>query len=642
MLISDRSWTEIDLSAYRWNLRKLRGFVQPETRVMQIVKADAYGHGAYEIAKAAIDEGIDFLGVANAEEGALLRYQEIEIPILILSPSFENEIDLILEYNLIPTVSDLCFAQALSNACGDRTIPIHINIDTGIGRSGIHHTEAVEIIKEIAGLANLRIDGIFSHLSSSEEDHDYSLHQYKIFLNVLIQLADIVRPSWIHLCNSAGVVSFRDESTEDFLTVFPEAKTLVRLGLLTYGVYPHPSFVERIELRPVMTFKTRVGQIKKALKGESIGYNRTYVVEENMKYAILPVGYADGYDFLFSGRGKVMIRGKVCLVLGRVSMDMIAVSLQGVDDTEIGDEVIVLGSNLRVEDLVRLYGGSSYELMCQVGRRARRYYIDEQQIVSSAPLARREFFSPDFSDNRLNRIIEASIRQRLESSEIAGIIYQDVLSRFFRDKDHDIRYRTDFVHTIEFIEPEVFGDYLITKTSLTFKKQLQNNYFIVACANNPDFLQRYFERNDVEYRWLLDDSLALDEKLFDVLSPRIDEFDLITEKRIVGGCIEIRCHHPELKNLVGKEVKFSIPTRTWYPASANQMSVFINEPTRGVKVAFTYPPSIHKVDPVAIFAGKTRFPDIQRDDHTISVSVEPDQWVLPNSGIVFSYSIQPR
>ena len=587
---------------------------------------------------AAIDEGVDFLGVANAEEGALLRYQGIDIPILILSPSFENEIDLILEYNLIPTVSDIEFAHALDIACDNRPIPIHINIDTGMGRSGVHHTEAAEIIREIAQKTNLRIEGIFSHLASSEEDQDFSLRQYSVFLNVLRQLEGIVQPRWIHLCNSAGAVAFRDVSTDDIHKIFPDAKTLVRLGLLSYGVYPHASFVEHIDLKPVMTFKTRVGQIKKAFSGESIGYNRTYRVQRDMRYAILPVGYADGYDFLFSGCGGVMIREKSCSVLGRVSMDMIAVSLENIEDAQVGDEVIVLGGEMRVENLVRLYGGSSYELLCQVGRRARRYFIDREQIVSSAPLARRDFFSPDFSDNRLNRIIEASIRQRLDSKEIAGIIYRDVLSRFFRDKDHDIRYRTDFIHTIEFIEPKFPGEYLITQTALTFRKQLQNDYFIVACANNPEYLQRYFERNDVEYRWLLDDSLALDEELFDVLSPRIDDIELHAEKRIIDGCIEIRCHHPELKNLVGKEVEFSIPTRTWYPAAANQMSVFINEPTRGVQVRFSYPPSIRKVDPVAIFAGKTRFPEIRRENHAISVSVESDQWVLPNSGIVFSYN----
>ncbi len=647
MSISDRSWTEIDLSAYHWNLEQLRQFIDPQTRIMQIVKADAYGHGAYEISKAAIEAGVDFLGVANAEEGALLRYRGIEKPILILSPSFESEIDVILEYHLIPTVTDIAFAEALDKAAHKQICPIHINIDTGMGRSGIHHTEATEVIQHIARLQNLRIDGLFSHFSSSEDDEAATNEQYRTFLSVLDRLRELVQPGWLHISNSAGVMALPDRIASDAAGIFPQAKTLVRLGLLTYGVYPHPALASRIDLKPVMTFKTRIGQIKKAFPGESIGYNRTYSVEKNIRYAILPVGYADGYDFLFSNRGKVQIGQFICPVLGKVSMDMIAVSLEGVPSVQIGDEVTIIGGNrdaLRVENLVKLYQGSCYELMCQVGRRARRYYIDQQQIISSAPLARREFFSPDFSDKRLNRIIEASISQRLESKEIAGIIYQDILSRFFRDKDHDICYREDFEHTIEFIEPERDrkhpadpNRYLITRTELSFRKQLQHDYFIVACANSEDDLQRYFERNDVEYRWLLDDSFSLDEALFEVISPKINDLALQTSKRIHDGCIEIRCSHPKLRELIGKEVRFNVPTQTWYPRSSHQLSVFINEPTRGVAIEFRYPECIEHVDPVAIFAGNTRFPTIHKERRSISVSVSKDKWVFPNSGIVFSY-----
>ena len=195
----ERSWTEINLSHFEQNLNELKKFIPEGTDFMQIVKADAYGHGAYEISKKAIQCGATFLGVANVQEGMLLRYQGLDTPILILSPSLESEIGLILENDLIPTISSLEFAQSL-NKKATKKIGIHINIDTGMGRSGIHFKQALTTISKIQQLPNLTIEGIFSHFSAAENDTEYSTLQSKRFKSILDEL-NIKPKSHIHKYN---------------------------------------------------------------------------------------------------------------------------------------------------------------------------------------------------------------------------------------------------------------------------------------------------------------------------------------------------------------------------------------------------------------------------------------------------------
>ncbi len=650
---NQRSWTEINLSNFENNLNELKKFISSNVSFMQIVKADAYGHGAYEIAKQAIQCGASFLGVANVQEGMLLRYQGIDIPILILSPSMENEINLIIENNLIPAVSSFDFARKLAQKSPSK-IKVHINIDTGMGRSGISSSDAIEEIYKIKNFKNLEIEGIFSHFSSAENDEKYTNLQSEKFNKILSELD--FKPKYIHIANSSGIVT----SQNDYAN-------LVRLGLLSYGVYTDNSLKKKINLKPVMTFKSRITQIKTAQKDESIGYNRTYITKRPLKYAILPVGYADGYDFLLSNKGKVWIKGTVCDVIGKVSMDMIAVDITKLEDISVGNEVILLGDDhdsIRAESLTSLYSGSSYEILCQIGRRAKRYYKENEKIIASSPLLRRDFVSTDYSDDKLNTIIETAIEQRLQSKEISNLIYSDVLKRFFVEHDKDISYRRNFVHTIEFknsIEspflrenkrglensdssPFIRGnarglidDYFLTNTTLTFFKQLQNDYFYVTCANSEKLLEKYFLRKDVEYRWLLDNNFDLDAKFFDVTSVKVNDIELYHEMKISGGCIEIRCYHPQLKNLIGKEVEFSISTQTYYPKDSHQVSVYLIELTQGAKITFIFGDVLQNVEAVPIFSGRSKFPQILSDGKSITISSKKDEWVFPTSGVVFVY-----
>lgn len=646
---NERSWTEINLSHFERNLNELKKFISAGTDFMQIVKADAYGHGAFEISRKAILCGATSLGVANVQEGMLLRYQGIDTPILILSPSLESEIELIMENELIPTISYLEFAQTLDKKAMKK-IGIHINIDTGMGRSGIQYKQALATISKIRQLPNLKIEGIFSHFSAAENDADYSKLQSERFKGILDELD--IKPRYVHIANSSGVITSKDDYSN-----------LVRLGLLSYGVYTDPSLKNKIKLIPVMTFKSRIGQIKTAEKGESIGYNRTYTAPGKMKYAILPVGYADGYDFMLSNKGKVLIKNKLCDVIGKVSMDMIAVDVTHVN-ANVEDEVVLLGNEhdaIKAENLTSLYNGSSYEILCQVGRRAKRYYYENGKMIASSPLLRRDFVSSDYSDDKLNTVIETAIEQRLQSKEISSLIYSDILKRFFTERDRDIHYRRNFKHTIEFKDstsspfsgentrgldnsassPFLRGnkrglkDYYLTNTTLTFTKQLQNDHFYVACANSEKLLEKYFLRKDVEYRWLLDNKL--EANLFDVTSAKINDIELYHEMKLKDGCLEIHCHHPQLKELVGKEVEFSISTQTFYPKDSHQLSVYLIEMTQGVKISFVYGEILKNVEAVPIFSGRSKFPQIEEKKGIITISSQPNEWVFPTSGVVFVY-----
>ena len=648
---NERSWTEINLSNFENNLNELKKFISTNVSFMQIVKADAYGHGAFEIAKKAIQCGASFLGVANVQEGMLLRYQGIDIPILILSPSMENEINLIIENNLIPAVSSFDFAQKLANKSPSK-IKVHVNIDTGMGRSGISYSEAIKVIQKIQEIKNLEIEGIFSHFSSAENDEEYTNKQSEKFNKILSELD--FKPKYIHIANSSGILTSQNNYAN-----------LVRLGLLSYGVYTDISLKKKINLKPVMTFKSHITQIKTAQKDESIGYNRTYITKYPMKYAVLPVGYADGYDFMLSNKGKVLVKEALCDVIGKVSMDMIAVDITELEDISVGDEVILLGDNhnsIRAESLTSLYSGSSYEILCQIGRRAKRYYKENGKIIASSPLLRRDFVSTDYSDDKLNTIIETAIEQRLQSKEISNLIYSDILKRFFVEHDKDISYRRNFVHTIEFknsaespfsrenrrglnnstSSPFIRGnkrgfDYYLTNTTLTFSKQLQNEYFYVTCAKSEKLLEKYFLRNDVEYRWLLDNNFDLDAKFFDVTFVKVNNIELYHEMKISGGCIEIRCYHPQLKNLIGKEVEFSISTQTYYPKDSHQVSVYLIELTQGAKITFIFGDVLQNVEAVPIFSGRSKFPEISSDGNSITISSKKDEWVFPTSGVVFVY-----
>ena len=349
-----RSWIEVNLGNYRDNLSKLQKFIPQGTQILQIVKANAYGLGSVKIAKEALKAGISFLGVANCHEGAKLRQSGIDsVPILVLSPCFDFEIPTLQKYRLTPTVSDLDFAQKYAGKA-------HINVETGMGRSGFAGTQAE--LEEICALPNLEVEGIYTHLASSEEDMEYTQAQQKKFEAILEQLS--FKPKFVHIANSGGIFS-----TDSNLT------NMVRVGLMSFG--GQIGFFDKIDLKPALSFKSRIVLIKPAERGQTIGYNRTYQAQSKLTYGIVPVGYADGYNYLLKSKGKVLVGNKLCPVIGKISMDMLAINITSVS-AQKGDEVVLLGWQnpaLYPQAVADIYGGSGYEILCAVGRRAQWVYV---------------------------------------------------------------------------------------------------------------------------------------------------------------------------------------------------------------------------------------------------------------------------
>ena len=627
----DRSWTEINLSNFEFNLSQLKKIIPPNVKFMQIVKADAYGHGSVEIAKKAIKCGVSFFGVANAEEGKLLRYNNINIPILILSPSFENELEIIVTNNLTPTISTFEFAKILNEFSKKKNIitKVHVNFDTGMGRSGFNSKKAKDKYEKIQKLKHLQIEGIFSHFSASENNYEFTKMQSAKFEKILDKIEN--KPKYIHISNSSGVVNFPNKYSN-----------LVRIGLLSYGVYSDESLKTKIQLKSVMTFKSKISQIKIAEIGESIGYNRTFIAKRKIKYAILPIGYADGYDYLLSNKGKVLINGKICNVIGKVSMDMIAIDISELGNVKIGEIVTLFGGGndkMSVENIVSLFGGSSYELLCQIGRRAKRYYYENGKNISVSPLMRREFVSSDYPGDKINEIIKKSIEQRFSQKEISKMIYSNILKNYLNEIDQDIYYRKNFVHKIKFekTKQQKFSDYYKVHTYLTFEKILKNDYFYIACAKNEKLLQKYFNRNDVEYRWLLDSHFDIQKDIFSIKNVKINNISLEYEQAVSNDCLELKCSHSQLGKLIDQEVKFSIETITYYPKSYHQLSIYITGFTQGASIQFEYDELFEKVTSVPMFYDKNKNVKIIHKKNAINVLLKKDQWILPNSAVVFVY-----
>ncbi len=611
----ERSWIDINLSYFENNITELKKYFAPKNNFMQIVKADAYGHGAFQIAKKAIENGAIFLGVANVQEGALLRFQGIKIPILILSPSFENEIDTIFENNLTPSVSTLEFARLLNEKGGCK---IHLNIDTGMGRSGFQYRDAEKNIAHIKKMQNLEIEGIFSHFSSAENDSKFTEIQIEKFQKIL----EFCTPKFVHIANSSGVVN----------SAIPQTN-LVRLGLLSFGIYADISQKNKLNLKQIMTFKSHISQIKIAEIGDAIGYNRTFVANKKMKFAILPVGYADGYDYMLSSKGKVLYKNVICDVLGKISMDMIAIDISKIEGAKVGDEVTLLDNEnkqIHADNLVKAFNGSSYELLSQIGKRAKRYFFENGKVIDSSPILRRDFTPNIFSEGKLENIIETAIEQRLQSGEIANLVSKNFLQQLFFEKDKNIHYKKKFKHKIKLSENSKYTDFYETKTELSFSKKLQNDNFYVMCAKNEQDLEKYFLRNDVEYRWILDENL---ENSFEIISVKVNNLELFTEMKNVGGCIEIKCSHKNLQKFIGQEIEFSISTKTYYPKKSHQLVVFITEMTHGIEIILES--DLQNVEVIPIFSGKQKFPNIKRYNNKIIVT--ENEWILPTSGVVFVY-----
>lgn len=378
-----RVQAKVDLNAIRHNLLEVRKKIKEDTKLMVIIKADAYGHGSIPLAKAIGDSRmIDYYGVAIIEEAVELREAGIEKPILILGYTPKEQYDLVVAYDVVQTVFQYEMAEALSEEAKrqGKIAKIHIKVDTGMSRIGFNDTkESIEEIKRIATLDHIEIEGLFSHFSSADETEkdctNNQLNRYIKFIDML-EMEKIFIPIK-HIANSAGIIEF------------PEAYfNMVRCGIVTYGIYPS-DIVNQLEIKliPAMELITHVIYVKDVEAGVGISYGATYVTDKKMRIATIPVGYADGYSRNLSNQGKVIIHGQYAPIVGRICMDQCMVDVSHIDDVKQGDLVTLLGREedcfISAEELAKWSHSFSYELVCTVGKRVPRVYTKLETLEST-------------------------------------------------------------------------------------------------------------------------------------------------------------------------------------------------------------------------------------------------------------------
>ena len=365
------TWVEVDLDRLVANLETVREAAGPASDLLLVVKADAYGHGAVEIAEAAAEAQVAYLGVATLHEGIQLRQSGSALPIVALSPLLLSEIDEAVAHDLEPSVCDLGFARELSHAAQrvGRPLRFHVEVDTGMGRTGVGAEDAVPFLEQLVALPGLRLASLYTHFPDADgEDLGFAREQVARFTGVLEALAARgIRPPRVHAANSAGTVNVPGASFD-----------WVRVGLLAYGHLPaNPR--RPLDLKPVMSFKSRLVQIRDLPAGTPISYARTFVTERASRIGVVAVGYGHGYSWLLSNRGEMLVRGRRVPIRGRVTMDLTMVELSGVPEAELGDEVVLFGDQegerLTLDEVARGSETLPYEVMCTIGKRVTRIYV---------------------------------------------------------------------------------------------------------------------------------------------------------------------------------------------------------------------------------------------------------------------------
>jgi alanine racemase len=360
------TYTEISLDAVKHNISEIKKLLKPKVKFMAVVKANAYGHGAVAISRAAVEAGADYLAVANLREALEVREAGIVSPILILTESPTSVMNEIIQYDLFQTIYSYSEAEALSKEAQKRKkiAKIHIKVDTGMGRVGVLPSEAGAFIKKISSLPALRLEGIFTHFAKAEDPQDnFTQGQFDKFKQVIAKAGQIPIK---HSANSAGVI-FHPHTHLD----------MVRVGLMMYGLYPSGSSRRLVNLRPALSFKSRITYLKKVPAGTPLSYGGTYLTPSETTIATIPVGYADGFSRRLSNRGAVIVRGRRFPVVGRVTMDLTMVNV-GSAKVEVGDEVVLIGEQngqlISADEIAGLEDTISYEVVCGIGKRVPRIY----------------------------------------------------------------------------------------------------------------------------------------------------------------------------------------------------------------------------------------------------------------------------
>lgn len=359
------TWAEISLDSFRSNLGEVKRLAGRGVRVMAVVKAEAYGHGAARVSQAALNDGADMLGVATVSEALRLRESGITGEIFLLGGITHREAGVVVENALTPACYSLDVLEALSGAaveCG-KTVAYHLKVDTGMTRLGVRPDEITSFMASSASFPATRLEGVFTHLASSDiRGSDYTDCQLGIFRECLFSLDKLgVKYRYVHCANSASIQRFPDSHMD-----------IVRPGIMLYG----SGSMGEVSLKPVMKLKTGIVQIRKVPSGTPVGYGQTFITGRETLVATLPVGYADGYPRALSNRARISLAGRLAPLIGSVCMDFIMVDVTDIPDVCVGDEAVLFGDGLvSVEDVSSWARTIPYEILSRISPRVPRRYV---------------------------------------------------------------------------------------------------------------------------------------------------------------------------------------------------------------------------------------------------------------------------
>lgn len=375
----NRVYARIDIGILRQNIKTLRSVVKPSMKVLSVIKADAYGHGAVEIAKR-IGDLSDYYGVASIDEAIELRNAGIDMPILIIGYTADDDFERALLYDITLTMHDVDDCKKLAHIAiaNDKIAKIHLKIDTGMSRLGFpSNSESLEQILELKHLKGIFIEGIFTHYAKADEaDKTFAIMQKNRFFDFINKLKNEgIDPPIKHIDNSAGTMDLDDDEFD-----------MVRIGISMYGLYPSDDVKKSCSIKPVMSMFAHIACVRTISKGTPVGYGATYVAKDDTKVATVTIGYADGYPRAQSNLGRVIIGGEYAPIVGRVCMDQLMVDVTHIPDVKAKDEVIIIGEDngkiISVEEIAEPANSFNYELVCNVGRRVPRMYCEGDMCVA--------------------------------------------------------------------------------------------------------------------------------------------------------------------------------------------------------------------------------------------------------------------
>jgi alanine racemase len=374
MSIYTPTWIEIGLDAIRHNLLQIRRLVSSDTVILAPVKANAYGHGILKISETLVDSGVGYLGVSTIDEAVCLRNNGFrKIPILMLGSVLDKAAGIIVENNITQAVSDLGLALAI-NRCAKiqgKRAKVHVKIDTGMGRIGAWHKDALHLIMAVSKMKNIEIEGVFSHFSSSDENKIITHRQIDNFLSLLVEAETAgICIKYKHIANSMAVIDYKRSHMN-----------LIRPGLILYGLWPRSGLSSRrVRLKPALSLKSRIVFLKDVPPGRAISYGGTHTTKKHTLIATIPIGYGDGLNRRLSNKGHVIIRGKKAPIVGRVCMDQIMVDAGHIKNVKSGDAVTLIGKDgkeiITVEEIAGICDTIPYEITCWLDKRVPKKYIN--------------------------------------------------------------------------------------------------------------------------------------------------------------------------------------------------------------------------------------------------------------------------